>query len=501
MSTIVKKGELNLAGVLGKICQHVEMGDLPLELLERVAENPWALLRPGEVHESQFGALIPKDVNLESVRVFCDATGDEDRAVGVQNDGTYWPGFPSPGPKKLFVGMRQSDPFLPSSDGVDRVVDLEGRVWSTNGELVATEILSRDPFIGYHAGTGHIITKFERVCPPTECGAPRHAVLSAKDSRLVVWCEYGGIYQRSESSWRSLGAFSMNPGQVLHAVACQAGVTAIVFRFGEGEDATFKLVVLRNGRLVTQTMEEHKHISTPIILETGVVLVRVNDHLMRYVVDRMSEDLGIVQGDPVPVQVKRGDDSVTKVRALCQYGTAIARDVGGLETRLHAPPIAVHEPYVFFAKHDGLVEVAEYLEDGSLRTVHEFADHVEKIIVTASGFRAVAPLRMRGMSRRSLVVMERVTSGHLVGSNPMWIDDEFDVDLRTVVVHDHGIFVVAQRRGDSARSWCVLASGSKSMHEVGKSAHAIFRLRIDGPLLRWYRRDGRMITDARLYIG
>ncbi len=506
MSRLVKNSGLRLAGVLGQICRDVETGNLPVELLERVVENPWGLLRPGEVFERQFGELIPKNVNVDSVRVPRDVCGCI--MDGVRNDDRYWTSGPYFGPKNLLVDQLDGGPFLPSTGRYDHFLDGDGQVRLLSGATVATKLLSRNPFIGYNEETESIVTD-DGIKPfRPDYGTPKGALLSSQDGSLIVLTEYGGVYRHNVlASWTALGSFSMRPDQAVHAVAESSDTVAVVFRLGEGDDATYIFRVLRYGKLVWQSAGAHHYISAPIVLPNRVVFLRIDDQLVvGFPNGKVPLAIGAIVSDPVRMEIENGSAIIAKVRALCEHGTMIVNEFGGAETKLHAAPIAVHEPYVLFQEFGGIVKVAEYLGNGTMRPVMEFSGSVEKFQVIEGGFCAVGLDMLHGKLKRTLVVMERNEAGRheFVGmSGPVELSEEYDVDLKSLIVNERlsETFVIARKRGDVARQWCVLGKRGRSMQEVGKSAHAIFQLRIDGPLLRWYRRDGREIVDARMYIG
>lgn len=500
MSKVAKKGELRLAGVLGTICRGIEAGEIPLELIVRVVDDPWKLLRPGEVFERQHGELIPKCVNIDTVRVFKDG-----RIAGVRNDDRYWSPEYS-GQKYIHVDQLDGGPFFRDGE-IPLFLDADGNVRHLYCGIYATKILSRKPFVGYDEELESIV--MDGVAYPFPFrfveGSPVGALRSAQDELLIVWTEDGDMFCYEDEEWLPSGSFSLRSGETVHDMVGSRKMRAIVTRTGDGSDAMYRLSIYKFGMFAFQTEAAH-YISTPIALDDGTMFVRIDDELWYSRDGKAMEFVCPTSSDPVCVS--SGDGLVkSKVRVLSAEGTVIVSADGNFHTVDHAFPMAIHEPFLLLRKGGGLVQIRKYLPNGSLDNVFEADDaKYEKFFIAESGFSAVGYMRVRGAMYRWLVAMNSDGNGcweSVGGVGPSKIDSRYDADLQTLIGQEcsSDMFVVARIVGASSRPWCVLGNHLGSMQEIGKAAHAIFCLRIDGPLLRWYRRDGRMITDCRMYIG
>lgn len=501
MTKVTGKETLELARAVSGVLQLVASGTFPTELLDRLNNDPWQLLRPGEVWETQHGTLIPKNVDLDTVQVLKDVEG-KPVVVGIRNDGRFWSEHGCD-PRDILIDQSEGNPFLTGRNGAGCFVDGDGNLRNLAGTVLATTVLSRNPLI---ARSGELVKTEEGACVFGNSVAFINAVRTGES--LTVWTVHGGIYHRGTLStpWDCLGSFPYSPGQTLHAAMKCDDTAAIVFRFDDA-NPHYHLVVMRSGRILVQTRCDHRHISAPVITDAGVVYVRVDDQLMQIDVSRAlaMRPMGAVTGDPVVIQFA-ASLSRDKVRALCPAGTMVLDERGVATVIPHVPPIAVHEPYLVFHRSDSHLEISEYVGESIVSLKVQEGATLEEFLVTKDGFRIMTLTKAHPGEKchRWLTAMIREGDDRPV-FREISAPEDYTFDLQQVIITSthNQVFAVAKRLGDETKMWRVVTNGFKtsSVRDVGRASHGIFQLRFDGPLLRWFRRDGREVDDCRMYLG
>lgn len=504
---VMQKGAMEVARVLGDVGHDLAAGQYPVELLKRFREGPWRVLNDGEVWATQFGGLIPKDVDLSTVRVLRDIPNGHYSVVGVRNDGRYW----HDGAVKD-IRVSESDPFLPNTGGRDRFVDADGNVRALSGIVEATKMFSRDPFIAFRMGRVGATMLFGRgnraQCPHLAHSTdmlPVSAVIT--NDVLNVWMENGGIYRHrgNGANWSLIGSFSVKANQTLHAVASEGDTTVVVFQSGEASDAKYSLVALRNGEIVTQIHEGFSVISQPIVTSNGAVFIRIHHTLMWLPPKRrVFEMIRNVTGDPVGVRSL--GNILDGVRALCAEGTMFVDSSGNVRIEKHPTPTAVYgEHLVFQLAQTRVLEIAKYQDEGVKSLFTYDRATMEEFLVLEDGFRCSVLVRdsRHGEDRRKLIDAQRDPDSGVYVFRSLTTSTDYAFDLSQVVRGRlfREIFVVAKNSSCGTKSWCILENnGDRLAHEVGKPSHLIDGLRQDGDTLRWFRRDGRRTDDCRALI-
>lgn len=369
-----------LARLIADMCIGVDNGAIPRELVRRFVENPWALLAPNEVFGAQYGDLIPKNVDLTTV---CKATSSfHGRAifVGVRENGQFWSsdGMMMGPPSKE---IRPLNPFLFVNNEPKYVVCRDGSVWNIDGSLMGRKLVNEHPPMIWKKGMWSLWLE-EHVFESQK--APDGIVLG--DGVLCAWSQTGDVYVTTGRSVDKDLSLRVNCGskQTVHAVAMQGDMTVLVVRWEDEMSAYFSVLILRDQRIVMNTVRKSP-ISMPRICGDGTVLVRMDDSRMKWSPgERVWELLG-----PIP----------------------------------------------------------------------QDAD----------------------------VAQEKANSNR-------------DSGIQSVVM-PHGISAVTtQRQGDGKQWNVVMDDGHGCLTQIGKSANAIFDLRMEKNCLRWYAREGRAIIDCRMVI-
>ncbi|MBI4437600.1 hypothetical protein HY631_01475 [Candidatus Uhrbacteria bacterium] len=481
---VLTKEARRLAGVGREVWEAIEEGTLPVELLERFMEDPFRMLTPGEVFETQWGNLLPKSLDLTTVCVM-NKRG-EDVCAGLTKDGHVWTGL-NPWEQKAdrVVGGAFS-----CVDGVPLVTTNEGQVFDTDGYALERTILSRDPFI-WHLDQSILSEGYDYPWS-RRFSDPIGAVLTG--NTLCVWSGSGLIRcldarPHVTTDWEELSIPWWEPDcrvqAAVHGYTAEDFghvIIAVVISRGEG-----RWLIVNNDQEL-----QAASISAPVITWNGSVFARVDGKLLKLPLHASAwEDLGEVSGDPVLT----GNGSV---RTRCGDRTLVVLpDSSQLSFKLPTTPVKEIGSFLICKDTTTNLQILEYddLGDTRVRWQHVLATHINDFLLMQDGFRASVSLMGGG---QLLVVGRREENGSFT-----WSEIEGAAgcvfDLRQVVTHGKHVYAVASGF-DHPRCWGVFTSDPTSS-SLGKGSHAIYRLRLEGSLLRWYARTGRMITECRSYLG
>lgn len=486
---VLTKEAQEVAGALKCVSAAVEEGRVPPHLIHRFIAEPWKLLEPGEVLDMQRGVLLPKDLDLDSVWI-----GVQGHVTGlIKNGYVLGDGAVLSMAKKA----KASNPFF-SAGMFDFVEYEDGSADYLDGRNVAVKLLSRSPLITYRRGM--VSGPFARSYPFPE--APAGATF--QQDTLCVWQENGTvtlINVGNGAKW--VASFPAIPGWHVKWAVAKAepkGIAAIVFAWPYG-DVTYKLVVLRHGRLVTQSTESHGWISQPLIADDGTLYVRLDDRLVR--LNPNSRQLEAINspeitGDPVLVPE-------SALRAECVDGTFELYLSGRGTMTLNEPSIIGGcDPFSVHFDRWGRIDIKEYSDASVLRggVLVGGATELLDFLVTPDGFRAAVV--MKDGSHRLIAGLRVYLGQHWISQfykPPPFIDAPAGTqfDLTQTAVFDDQVYAVAKlpRKG---RQWVVMSSDVK-LPQYGDPSHRIWRLRVnDEGALRWTSRLNRAIIDHTAYV-